>query len=193
MKLEMSTEFLHLIEPGMYGTELGEVLYEVKEEYIKDFKNAVVDYGIDKINEILYECSMVNLFGKCKAENGKLSSPRFYNYENDSIEFDLIVPDEVIEQIRNEKYDDEFFKWTKENYGSYDGFISFFPYSKEKFEDATKTNDLDLSRVVAMVMMKAVEDNISEEEMAMHQKEFEDDVIEEGNRNGWFVYESEVD
>lgn len=38
MKLEMSTDFLHLIEPGMYGTELGEVLYEVKEEYIKDFK-----------------------------------------------------------------------------------------------------------------------------------------------------------
>lgn len=189
MKLEMSTEFLHLIEPGMYGTELGEVLYEVKEEYIKDFKNAVVDYGIDKINEILSEGSIVNLFEECKAENGKLSSPRFYNYENDSIEFDLIIPDEVIEQIRNAKYDDEFFKWTKENYGSYDGFISFFPYSKEKFEDATKTNGLDLSRAVAMVMMKAVEDNISEEEMLRHQREFEDDVMETGNKNGWYMVE----
>lgn len=191
MKLEMSTEFLHLIEPGMYGTELGEVLYEVKEEYIKDFKNAVVDYGIDKINEILSEGSIVNLFEECKAENGKLSSPRFYNYENDSIEFDLIIPDEVIEQIRNAKYDDEFFKWTKENYGSYDGFISFFPYSKEKFEDATKTNGLDLSRAVAMVMMKAVEDNISEEEMVMYQRDFKDDVIEAGNRNGWYMDEED--
>lgn len=191
MKLEMSTEFLHLIEPGMYGTELGEALYEVKDEYIKDFKNAVVDYGIDKINEILSEGSIVNLFGKCKAENGKLSSPRFYNYENDSIEFDLIVPDEVIEQIRNEKYDDKFFKWIKENYGSYDGFISFFPYSKEKFEDATKTNGLDLSRAVAMVMMKAVEDNISEEEIVIYQRDFEDDVIEAGNRNGWYMDEED--
>ena len=65
MKLEMSTDFLHLIEPGMYGPELGTALYDVDDEYIKDFKDAVVDYGIDKINEILSEESIVIFFGKC--------------------------------------------------------------------------------------------------------------------------------
>jgi hypothetical protein len=179
MKLEMSTDFLHLIEPGMYGTELGEALYDVEDEYIKDFKDAVVDYGIDKINEILSEESIVIFFGKCKAENGKLSSPRFYNYENDSIEFDLIVPDKTIDLIRNAEYNDEFFKWTKENYGSYDGFISFFPYSKEKFENALETNGLDLSRAVAMVIMKAFDQNFCEEEINKCQRDFENDVIEE--------------
>lgn len=191
MKLEMSTDFLHLIEPGMYGTELGEALYDVENEYIKDFKDAVVDYGIDKINEILSEESIVIFFGKCKAENGKLSSPRFYNYENDSIEFDLIVPDKTIDLIRNVEYNDEFFKWTKENYGSYDGFISFFPYSKEKFENALETNGLDLSRAVAMVIMKAIKNNIGEEEMLRHQREFEDDVMETGNKNGWYMVEED--
>ena len=191
MKLEMSTEFLHLIEPGMYGTELGETLYEIKDEYIKDFKDAVVDYGIDKINEMLLEESMMIFFGKCKAENGKLSSPRFYNYENDSIEFDLIVPDETIELIRTIEYNDEFFKWAKENYGSYDGFISFFPYRKEEFKNALKTDGLDLSRAVAMVMMKAIENNISEEEMLRYQRDFEDDVIETANRNGWWINEED--
>lgn len=191
MKLEMSTDFLHLIEPGMYGTELGEVLYEVKEEYIKDFKNAVVDYGIDKINEILSEGSIVNLFGECKAENGSLNSPRWYNYENDSIEFDLIVPDKTIKHVRNAEYNDEFFKWAKQNYGSYSGFISFFPYNRDKFEVALKTDGLDLSRAVGMVIMKAFDQNFCEEEINRCQRDFENDVIEEGNRNGWFVYEED--
>lgn len=130
-------------------------------------------------------------FGKCKAKNGKLSSPRFYNYENDSIEFDLIVPDETIDLIRSIEYSDEFFKWAKENYGSYDGFISFFPYSKEKFENALKTDGLDLSRAVAMVIMKAVKDSISEEEMLRYQRNFEDDVMETANGNGWFMVEED--
>ena len=191
MKLEMSTKFLHLIEPGMYGAELGEALYEIKDEYIKDFKDAVVNYGIDKINEILSEESIVIFFGECKAENGKLSSPRFYNYENDSIEFDLIMPDKTIELIRNAEYNNEFFKWTKENYGSYDGFISFFPYRKDEFAEALKTDGLDLSRAVAMVIMKAVEENVSEEEMIRYQRDFENDVMEAVNRNGWFIVEED--
>lgn len=191
MKLEMTTNFLHLIEPGTYGTNLGDAMENLDENYFDDFRNAIVEYGIEKINEILCEDSIVALFGKCKAENGSLNSPRWYNYENDSIGFDLIVPDTTIEYIRNAEYNDEFFKWTKENYGSYDGFISFFPYSKEKFENALETNGLDLSRAVAMVIMKAIENNIGEEEMLRHQREFEDDVMETGNKNGWYMVEED--
>lgn len=42
------------------------------EDYFDDFRNAIVEYGIEKINEILSEDSIVALFGKCKAENGSL-------------------------------------------------------------------------------------------------------------------------
>ena len=40
MMLHMTTDFLHLIEPGMYGTNLGEFMYQLADEYIDDFKNA---------------------------------------------------------------------------------------------------------------------------------------------------------
>lgn len=193
MKLKMTTQFLHLIEPGTYGTNLGDAMENLDEDYFNDFRNAIVKCGIEKINEILSEKSIVVLFGECKAENGSLNSPRWYNYENDSIEFDLIVPDETIRYVRNAEYNDEFFKWAKQNYGSYSGFISFFPYEREQFEMALKTSDLDFSRAFAMVMMKAFEQNFCEEEIIEYQHDFEDDVMEEGNKNGWFVYESEVD
>lgn len=193
MKLEMTTNFLHLIEPGMYGTNLGNAMDNLDENYFDDFRKAIVEYGIEKMNEMLSEDSIVALFGECKAKNGSLNSPSWYNYENDSIEFDLIVPDETIKHVRNAEYNDEFFEWTKQNYGSYSGFISFFPYKREQFETALKTSGLDFSRAFAMVMMKAFEQNFCEEETNRCQRDFEEDVIEEGNRNGWFVYESEVD
>lgn len=192
MKLEMTTDFLRIINPGTYGTELGDFMCQLEDEYVNDFENAIVEYGISKINEMLSEDSIVALFGKCKVENGKFRSPQWYNFENDSIEFDLIVPDTTIEYIRNAEYNDDFFEWAKENYGSYSGFISFFPYTKEKFEQALKTDNLDLSRAVAMIMMKAFEQNFGDEEMERQQRDYEDSVIEKGNRNGWFEYE-EVD
>lgn len=191
MKVKMTTDFLHLIEPGTYGTNLGDIMENLDEDYFNDFRNAIVECGIEKINEILSEDSIVALFGKCKAENGSLNSPRWYNYENDSIEFDLIVPDETIKHVRNAKYNDEFFKWTKQNYGSYSGFISFFPYKREQFEIALKTSDLDFSRAFAMVMMKAFEQNFCEEEIIEYQHDFEDNVMEEGNKNGWFICEED--
>ena len=76
-------------------------------------------------------CQKILSLGVCKVENASLNSPQFYNYENDSIEFDLIIPEETIEKFRNAEYDDDFFKWSKRNYGSYDGFISFFPYERQ--------------------------------------------------------------
>ena len=127
MKLEMTTDFLSLIDPATYGTDIGETLNEIQDEYIEKYKKTIVDCGISKINEMLSEDSIIEELGECTAEEGSLKSPRFYNFENDSIEFDLYVPDETIEKIRNNKYSNEFFTWASENYGSYSGFVSFFP------------------------------------------------------------------
>lgn len=187
MKLEMSTEFMHVIEPGLYGTILGEQFEECCDEYINDFKRAVVDYGMDKINEILTYMRMREWFGLCKAKNGKLNSPQFYNFENDSIEFDLIVPDGIIEKMRKFNFSHLFFEWAKENYGSRSGFISFFPYTKEKFDHAINSSGLELSRAVALTIMYSFEKLYDDEERLEFQRDFEDDVIEEGNKNGWYV------
>ena len=191
MRLEMTTDFLHLIEPGIYGTIPGDYLDNIRDECTDDWLNAMVEHGIEKINEILSEEFIVDRFGACKAENGKMNSPRFYNYENDSIEFDLIIPDETIELIKSVEYDDEFFEWTKENFGSHSGFISFFPYTREKFERAVLKDDLDLSRAIAMVIMKAIEDNVSEREMSEWQEDYEWSVIDELCNHDWEIYEED--
>lgn len=73
MKLEMTTNFLHFIEPGMYGTNLGDAMENLGEDYFNDFRNAIVEYGIEKINEILSEDSIVALFGKCKKQQRKIN------------------------------------------------------------------------------------------------------------------------
>ena len=191
MRLQMTTEFMHLVEPGLYGTTLGDYSNHIMYDHLDDFRNAVVQCGIAKINEILSEDSFVRALGECKAENGEMNSPQFYNYENDSIEFDLIIPDTTIEIIRKVELSDKFFEWTKENYGSHDGFISFFPYRKEDFEKALKTDGLKLSRAIVMVIMFAVERSIGKAEMERHQRDFEDDVIEIAYQNNWFEDEEE--
>ena len=191
MKLEMTTNFLQLIEPGTYGTLLGDYLNDIRDEHVDDWLNAMVEHGIKKINEMLSEDFIIEKFGACTAENGKMNRPRFYNYENDSIEFDLIVPDDAIERIRNTEYDDDFFEWTENNYGSHPGFISFFPYTKEKFEKAIQKEDLDLSRAIGMLFMKMFEENLDEGEMQSYQKDYEDDVIEELCNNDWEIDEED--
>ena len=67
--------------------------------------------------------------------------------------------------------------------------ISFFPYTKEKFEEAIYKDDLDLSMAVAMLIMKEIKDNISESEMERWQRDYEDDVIEELCNNDWQIRE----
>lgn len=193
MKLQMTTEFMPLIEPGLYGTTLGDYSYDIVDDHIDDFRNAVVQCGIAKINEILSYDLLVKTFGECKAENGEMNSPQFYNYENDSIDFDLIVPDTTIKIIHKTEFGDKFFEWTKENFGSYSGFISFFPYRKEDFEMALKIDGLNLSRAIAMVIMFGVEKAIGKAEMERHQRDFEDDVIEIAYQNNWFEDEEEDD
>lgn len=42
MTLEMTTNFLHLIEPGMYGTNLGDTMENLDENYSDDFRSAIV-------------------------------------------------------------------------------------------------------------------------------------------------------
>ena len=55
MKLYMNTNYLHVIEPGTYGTVLGDYMNDIRDECIDDWLNAMVEHGIAKINEILSE------------------------------------------------------------------------------------------------------------------------------------------
>lgn len=176
MKLEMTTDFLELINPGTYGTNIGDLLDYVTDESVDDFFDCVLRCGMDWINDILSDPLIVESFGKCKATNGKIVIPQFYNYQNDAIEFDLEVPDKTIEKIRAYKYNRSFFQWTENNYGSHSGFISFFPYDKERFYKALEKDDLDFSRAFAMIFMKFIEEKFHNEDKRIWQRDFEENV-----------------
>ena len=189
MRLKMNTTILPLIEIGLYGTNLGDIYYNIDSEYNEDFKNAIVEYGKDKIEDILNdEDSIKKEIGHCKIENVSFRSPQWYNYENDSLDFDLIidnvVPKQILFNVEN-IYKDMFFDWIEKSYCSYSGFISFFPYKKEKYIEAIKGKDLE--RAVAMYIMFLI--HISDIDLEQYQFDFEDDIQEEVNINGWFYYD----
>lgn len=191
MRLKMNTAILPLIEVGLYGTNLGDIYYEVDSEYNEDFKNSIVKYGKDKIEEILNNEDLIRKeIGYCEVENVSFRSPQWYNYENDSLDFDLIIDDIVPKQILfnvENIYKETFFDWIEKSYCSYSGFISFFPYEKEKYIEAIKGKDLE--RAVAMYIMFLI--HIGKIDLEDYQYDFEDDIQEEVNKNGWQYMEED--
>lgn len=188
MKIEMATTILPIIEVGTYGTNLD--AYDVQEDYIEDFHKAIIMHGTDKINEVLSEDSIVEKLGKMTASNVLFKSPKWYNYQNDWLEFNLEIENEIlfmntVDVIYNDN-DKDFFKWADENFGSHPGFISFAPTNKDKFIKYIKKdfNEYDFSRAVALIIMYTISKEISETEMERHQRDFEDDVWEYINENG---------
>ena len=140
MNLEMNTNWCRLVEPGTYGTYIGSVREEIMEEYDGDFLNLVATESKDIINEIFDRDGFTEVFGTFEATDTKVISPQFYNYVNDSLDFTLIVPDNIRETMlslySHWTEDDKYYEWMMRNYGSRSGFISFAPYTKEKFEQA---------------------------------------------------------
>ena len=188
MKLKMNTSILPLINPGLYGTNLGYTYEDLYDEYKKDFKSALCEYGKNKIQEILNDDFIKKHIGNSKVDNVTFGSPRFYNYENDWFDFELEVDDSILNKILNTiKNENVFWDFIKENYCSYSGFISFFPYEKEQYLFALKTKDLE--RAVAMFIMYLIA--YSDIDLYEYQRDFEDDVLEEANKYGWIDYEEE--
>ena len=162
MKLEMTTEWLPVIQAGLYGSLLGDMLNDINEDYITDFKNQLCFESVSIMNEIFSEDWFMNIFGNVFVSNAILHSPQWYNYVNDRIDFEMEIDEHKIFDYWDtfEEWNrQDFFKWTKENYDSHDGFISFFPYKKEDFEFALFTiqGNYNFNRAVAMLLMYAIE------------------------------------
>ena len=185
-----------IIQPGLYGTNLDYLLCDVAEEYTSDFKNQLCFEATSIMNEIFSEDWFVDKFGNYVVSNANLYSPQFYNYTNDRIDFDLEIekPELLIEKYYEtfEPWDyEEFFKWTKKNYGSYDGFISFFPYKPNDFDHAlyTKENNYKYERAIAMLIMFALHKGNCA--LDSYQYDFEDNMNEYCSQNGLLDYEEE--
>jgi len=192
MKLEMTTTWMPLIDPGLYGTRLGDMMDSIDETYIDEFKKEICDIAIDLLNEIVQENPKIFWENTTSVSNAELKSPRFYNYENDSIEFDLEIDCRSSFLIFGECSTPEFFKWIEKNFGSRPGFISFFPYRREDFEKAIRNyenskGNYDYNRAFGMAVTYLLRDDLDE-----FQREFEARVENAIECNGWDLPDFEI-
>ena len=197
MILEMTTQWLPIIQPGLYGTELGDLYDGINEEHTRDFKRQLCFEVQSVMNEIFSEDWFVNRFGNVTVSNCVLKSPRWYNFVNDWIEFDLDIQRENLLKDYYECFEawdrEDFFRWAKANFGSRSVFISFFPYEPDKFDEAMYTNkgNYNYERAIAMLITYAIEK--SKCALDSYQRDLEDTMREYCSQNGLFDYEDDDD
>lgn len=178
MKVELNTDICPIVIPDTYGTEF---CHMVENDMWDDFKKLMIDKAEEAITYALNDLGIPYR----ELKMGKFRSPRFYNYSTDWIEFELEMPDDYVETIKANVRNDEdnFFRFAKEKFGSYDGFCSFYPYEKEEFYESEKTEYI----ISMWIMYRMNEEN----DIIAYQREYLDDVEEYANGNGYFIDEED--
>lgn len=186
MKVELNTDLIECIVPDTYGTNF---CYEIKDDEWDAFKQTIVDIGVHWIREALNETEFA---GTEITDVSELKSPREYNFTTDWFNFSLELDDGITEKIKAKvDKDDEFWKWAKERYHSYDGFISFMPYEYDEYMKALDNPTdykgrqiADFQRAIAMYINYQIQQEIDLKEW---DRNYLDDVMEYANQNGMWI------
>lgn len=178
MKLEFNTELLPIVIPDTYGTEF---CYEVADDMWEKFKKLMIAKAWAYIKDALDETD----FRDAQVIMTEFVSPREYNFRTDSIDFYLEFDDGLIEVMKS-KVNDDFFKYIKK-FGSYDGFISFYPTEKDKFYEALEGKREDkLVLAISMYILWQVEKEV---DLDKYEEDYIDDVRDYANANGYMIDE----
>lgn len=107
-----------------------------------DYQKALCKEWIDLVKHQL-EFATGNVIKKISTRNFELDSPREYNFTTDKLIVNVEFRLRALEYWCLKNKPEKFNKYLKENYSSYDGFISFTPNSidafKEKYFNEYKT------------------------------------------------------
>lgn len=135
MKFQTNTDILKLLDAGLYESYLGRIVYgEDKLEKVEQNLKVVENEALRLLNELFLELPF-----KAVLSNPQYWHPKFYNYETDCILFDIEVDENFLDKYVSERLDYRFYNFIFQHYCSYDGFLSFYPYTKEKFHDVFKS------------------------------------------------------
>ena len=176
MKIELNTEICPIIIPDTYGTDFQN---EIDESMWDDFTKLMIDKAYDAIKDVFdYD---IGLQYK-SLTMGEFHSPREYNFITDWIDFYIEVPDDYVDFIKT-NVNDDFFEYAEKNFGTHDGFISFYPYDKLKFFNSEKY-DYIISMWIMWKMSK-------ERDIQEYQLEYLNTVWDYATENGYVSYEEE--
>lgn len=166
MKFETSTSIIPMLNVGMYDSCLSpdsvfNYEFEKDENEGRDFDKEweSFDYGAYKaaVGKIAAKqtasIAAEHLNGKngikSVASNGKIISPKYYNFETDQLSIDVEMEEDFMDVLQSnfkkwEEKDGEVKKWVKDHYTSYDGFWSAIPNSlSEIASDIADGRDID--------------------------------------------------
>jgi hypothetical protein len=94
-------------------------------KFVTEIRKRASGYINDEIKPFLVDLG----FGITDVVVHDIVSPKYYNFSTDELYFDLIVDEDFTEnlaqKVENEFYDSSLTKFLKDNYTSYDGFLSF--------------------------------------------------------------------
>lgn len=154
-------------------------LIEDKYDGTEDFFNEVLSYAPSTIQEAFdeYEIPATVVSGSCKWYH-----PRFYNYSDDCIEFDMSINTGWVESKFMELKDDsKFKKFIDHEFSSRSGFISFMPNDTESYEELLNTNNDDYWKLVSAIIQYIVSENMKiREDVTL-------DLLEKVESNGAYV------
>jgi hypothetical protein len=177
MKTQLNSNLFPIISVAMYGTFLDAA--EMFDDYQinADFENGDSDFNAsefwERFNNQRYVKSIEKLAadfldGQITAENydfeitvkcGELYSPKFYNFANDQIELDVEFDRAKVLQIIAEN-ENEFNQFLKENYSSYDGFISHTANNLSQwYNDFADENVQAIGAVLTFLFQDEIKEN----------------------------------
>lgn len=106
---------------------LKEVININYDTFVKEDWNGYKNYVGEKSCEVLEDFLREKGFD-CKVVFENVYSPREYNFSNDSVNCSIEVDDNFIDKVRNFvlQYSELFAEYIKDNYTSYDGFMSYY-------------------------------------------------------------------
>jgi len=185
MKYNLNTNLIPIFS-GTYETiwqpnEFDDEGNELNIDYDhKDLMKSIVTIFKENENYILKELQEKASFIKKIVFTNTFSSPREYNFNTDTIDFDLTINKKELNKVLKDlEHNQDFKNFLKENYSSYDGFMSFTPNNYNEIKENIENNGMEAEQSISAIINYLV--MIARN--TLH--EIEETIYEEWNCNGY--------
>jgi hypothetical protein len=186
MKVTLNSNLFPIIRVGMYNSNISSDEIFDDHTIVDDKENGYIHYDVDyfwsnfqndKYKKRIQELSSEFLDGKIDNDEGieitikckEIYSPKEYNFGTDEIVMDVTYSKMKILQVVKKDYEN-FDKFLKDNYTSYDGFMSF---TSNNFDDWLVDFEENEIRSVGAVLSYLFQESITE-----NKRDFETFVVE---------------
>ena len=175
MKILINSNLFPIISVGMYSSSLDpDIIFDA---YCieQDFEDHYINYDSEYFNDNFmmpeYELAIQNLAKeffddtllevenvKIDVKAGTIYSPKYYNFATDNIDLTVKFNKTKVKNYAK-KYTKEFSVFLKENYTSYDGFMSFTANNYDQWlKDFNDNEDQSIGAVLSFIFKDEIKD-----------------------------------